>query len=74
MRMSSFTRTDQKPGSFTRSSRWKEWPWPDGSICRSKAVVFTAFCSGVVSRASAAVKLSAMRKCIVSDYAQRPDI
>ena len=45
MRRSPLTRTDQKCGSRDRSIRWNFSPGADGSICRSKAVVFAAFCS-----------------------------
>ena len=45
MRMSPLARTDQKFGSRDRSMRWNFRPGADGSICKSKAVVLTAFCS-----------------------------
>ena len=61
-RMSLLTRTDQKFLSFALSSLWKLMPGLAGFICRSKAVVLTAFCSSPVSRARLSVKVSAMRK------------
>jgi hypothetical protein len=39
-------------------------PGAVGFTCRSKAVVFTAFCSSPVSRARLSVKVSAMRNSI----------
>ena len=63
-RMSALTRTDQKFESFARSSLWNDRPGDDGFIWRSKAVVFTAFCSCPVNRARLSVKVSAMRKSI----------
>ena len=63
-RISLLTRTDQKFLSFALSSLWKLIPAPDGSIWRSMAVVFTAFCSSPVRRARLSVKVSEMRKFI----------
>jgi hypothetical protein len=62
IRMSELTRTDQKLLSLARSSLWKLSPGRVGSTWRSKAVVFTAFCSSPVRRARESVKESAMRK------------
>src|SRR5436190_23319633 len=61
-RMSSLTRTDQKFLSFARSSLWNFIPGLAGLSWRSKAVVFTAFCSSPVRRARLSVNVSAMRK------------
>src|ERR1051325_7870286 len=60
-RISAFTLTDQKFLSFALSRRWNCIPGAAGSICKSKAVVFTAFCSSPVSRARLSVKVSAIR-------------
>ena len=56
--------TDQKFLSLTLSSLWNCMPGLAGFICRSKAVVITAFCSSPVSLARLSVKVSAMRKLI----------
>src|SRR5690349_11599332 len=61
-RTSRFTRTDQKFLSFARSSLWNCMPGFAGFTCRSNAVVFTAFCSSLVSRVRLSVNVSAMRK------------
>lgn len=50
--------SDQKFGSRDAPMRR---PWEDASIYRSKAAVLAAFCDVPSSRASAAVKVSAMR-------------
>ena len=42
--------------------RWNCIPGAAGSTCRSKTVVFTAFCSSAVSRARLSVSVSAIRK------------
>ena len=63
-RISAFTRTDQKFGSLARSSLWNENPGVDTSSCRSKAVVFTAFCSCAVSFDRLSVNVSAIRNSI----------
>ena len=64
-RTSAFTRTNQKFLSFALSSLWKLRPGLAGFIWRSKAVVFTSFCSSPVRRARLSVKVSAMRKSTV---------
>lgn len=55
------TRTDQKFLSFALSSLWKLKPGLAGLICKSNAVVLTAFCSSPVKLARLSVKVSAMR-------------
>src|SRR4051794_22332203 len=65
-RTSRLTRTDQKFLSFAWSSLWKLSPEPAGFICKSKAVVFTAFCSSPVSRARLSTNESAIRNSIAS--------
>src|SRR5580658_3677432 len=65
MRMSPLKRTDQKCGSRERSMRWNFNPGAAGSICRSNAVVLAAFCSAAARRASAAVKVAAIRNSAV---------
>src|SRR5258708_30800226 len=67
IRMSLLTRTDQKFLSLALSSLWKLMPGLAGLICKSNAVVLTAFCSSPVSRARLSVKVSAMRNSITSD-------
>ena len=47
--MSPLTRTDQKFLSRALSSLWKLMPGLAGLICKSNAVVLTAFCSSPVS-------------------------
>jgi len=64
-RISLLTRTDQKFLFLALSSLCRLIPGLTGSSCRSKAVVFTAFCSSPVSLARLSVKVSAMRKFIV---------
>src|SRR6476469_6974210 len=64
--MSLLTLTDQKFLSLALSSLWKLIPGLAGFIWRSKAVVFTAFCSSPVSLARLSVKVSAMRNSIKS--------
>ena len=44
--------------------RWSWIPGFAGFTCRSKAVVFAAFCSSAVSRARLAVNVSAIRNSI----------
>ena len=63
-RMSRLTRADQKPLSFAPSTWCSFSPGRAGSICRSNAVVLTAFCSSPVSLARLSVKVSAMRNCM----------
>src|ERR1700760_1120856 len=62
--MSRLTRTDQKFLSFALSSLWKLMPGLAGLICKSNAVVFTAFCSSPVNRARLSVKVSAILNSI----------
>jgi len=56
----------QENGPFfpALSRRWKLIPGFAGLIWRSKAVVFTAFCSSPFTRERLSVKESAMRNCI----------
>src|SRR5208282_677978 len=63
--MSPVTRTDQKFLSFAFSNLWKLIPGLTGFACRSKTVVFTAFCSSPVRRARLSVRVSAIRKSII---------
>ena len=72
MRMSAFTRTDQKFLSRALSSLWKLRPGLAGVICRSNAVVLTAFCSSPFSRARLSVNVSAMRKAVIATPADSP--
>ena len=58
------TCTDQKFSSFALSSLWNCMLGPTGFTCRSKAVVFTAFCSSLVSFAKLPVKVSAIRDSV----------
>src|SRR5688500_16887659 len=74
MRMSAFTRTDQKFLSWARSSLWNENPGVAGFSWRSNAVVFVAFCSCDVRRARLAVNVSAMRKSIIGPFSRRPGL
>ena len=53
-----------KPFVLALSSLWNFILGWAGFICRSKAVVFTAFCSSPVRRTRLSVKVSAMRNCI----------
>ena len=62
----SLIRTDQKFLSLALSSLWKLIPGGAGLSCKSNAVVLTAFCSSPVSRVRLSVKVSAMRKFILS--------
>ena len=62
MRTSPLTRTDQKFLSRALSSLWNDMPVDAAFICRSKAVVFTAFCSSPVRRARESVKVSAIEQ------------
>src|SRR5438105_367712 len=72
-RMSWLTRTDQNRLSLGFSSLWKLRLGLVGLICRSKAVVFTAFCSSPVSRERLSVKVSAIRKSIERESARSPN-
>src|SRR5262245_54322046 len=65
-RMSWVTRTEWNLLSFALSSRWNLNPGLAGFICRSKAVVLTAFCSSPVRRTRLSRKVSAIRKSICS--------
>ena len=62
--LSLLTRTEQKFGSFARSSLWNCIPGLAGFICRSNAVVFAAVCSLPVSLARLSVNVSAIRNSI----------
>ena len=56
MRMSRFTRADQKFGSREWSMRWSERPGLSGLCWMSKAVTFVCVCSWAVSRSRDFVK------------------
>lgn len=64
------TRTDQKFLSLDLSILWKLIPGLAGFTCRSKAVVFTSFCSSPVSRARLAylirVRLHRVRQALLA--------
>src|SRR5882672_1509765 len=66
-RRSALTRTDQNRLSRALSSLWKLRPGLASFTCRSKAVVFAAFCSSAVSRPRLSVKVSAIRNVIALD-------
>ena len=72
IRISRLTRIDQKCLlCLARSSLWNCMPAFTGSSCKSKAVIFTAFCSSPVSFERLPVNVSEMRNSIIyiSHYA-----